>query len=111
MARAIGSCSRAGLKAPKGFQLYEGDLTGLWKTFWGQPETLDGIHPGSDIEFSYGPLMDTTNRLYVFKQYAYLRDRIDAFRARETGKKRKDCVIVTGTPGIGKAFYLLSPSD
>jgi hypothetical protein len=88
---------------PKGFQLCkeEGPLTALWQYFWGQLEKLEAIERGEDIKESTG------QRLYVFKQYVYLRDRTDAFRARDTNKQWKPCVIVTGTPGIGKGFYLL----
>jgi len=86
-------------------------LTALWKNFWGQPGKLEAIQRGEDIKFNYQPLASTGDRLYFFKQYAYLRDRIDAFRAHDTMEKWKRCVIVTGTPGIGMAFYLLSPSD
>jgi hypothetical protein len=89
----------------------EGALTALCNNFWGQPEKLVAIEKGKDIKFSYGPLERTGQRLYFFEQYPYLRDRIDVFQAHDTGKKWKKCVIVTGTPGIGKAFYLLSPSD
>jgi hypothetical protein len=89
----------------------EDAITALWKNFWGQPEKLEAIHRGEDIKFNYSPLESAGQRLYFFKQYAYLRDRIDAFRADDTSEKWKRCVVVTGTPGIGKAFYLLFPSD
>jgi hypothetical protein len=89
----------------------QGPLTALWKNFWGHPEKLEAIQRGEDIKFNYTPLARTGQRLYFFEQYPYLRDRIDAFRARDTTEEWKRCVIVTGTPGIGKAFYLLSPSD
>jgi len=111
MAHDVGLCSCTGLRtSPKGFQLYEGPLTALYKTFWSQPGNFE-VDKGGDIKFDYITLQSTCDQLYFFKQYAYLPDRIDAFRAHDTSKEWKDCVIVTGTPGIGKAFYLPSPSD
>jgi hypothetical protein len=94
---------------PTGFQVYKekDHLTALYEGFWGQPRKLEGIEKGEDIEFSYSPVESTSRRLYFFEQYAYLRERIDACRGRDPRRP----VIVTGTPGIGTAFYLLSPSD
>ena len=97
---------------PSGFTLFTGKnaLTRLCKTFWGQPEKIKDLENGQDIEFNCTTLNNTDQRLYFFNQYGYLRDRIDSFRKRDTDPEKR-CVIVTGTPGIGKAFYLLSPSD
>jgi hypothetical protein len=110
MAHAVGPYSRTD---PKGFQLYkkQGHLTALCKNFWGQPKKLSDIEKGADIKFNYNQVEETGQRLYFFEQYGYLRDRIDAFRARDPRKEWKRCIIVTGTPGIGKAFYLPSRSD
>jgi len=72
---------------------------------------ITALEKGDKIEFSTRTLQDAGYRLHVFPQYTYLRDRIDAFRNNDTNVFQKHCVIVTGTPGIGKAFYLLSPSD
>jgi len=85
-------------------------LTELYTTFWGQPENIEALENGQKNDFNSTKLNRTHQRLYFFKQYAYLRDRINAFRERDT-EVYKRCVIITGTPGIGKAFYLLSPSD
>jgi len=86
------------------------DLTQLCETFWGRPEKIKALEEGENNEFNCRKLEGTGQRLHFFKQYGYLRDQIDAFRRSDTGKPKR-CVIVTGTPGIGKAFYLLSPSD
>jgi len=112
MADAVGSRSHADPSAPQGFEAYRGEdyLTALHEKFWGHPEKLSNIPSGTSIEFYSNKLTDASQQLYVFEQYAYLQQRIDAFRRGNTGKSKRS-VIVTGTPGIGNAFYLLSPSD
>jgi len=88
----------------------ENFLTGLYEHFWGRPENTKAVENGDDIEFNSDKLECTGQRLYFVEQYADLRDRINAFREHDI-EEWKRCVIVTGTPGIGKAFHLLSPSD
>jgi len=112
MADAVGSRSHADPETPQGFEVYKGEdyLTALYEMFWGQPEKLNNIPNGTSIEFYSSKLTDTSQQLYIFEQYVYLQERIDAFRKGNTGKSKRS-VIVTGTPGIGNAFYLLSPSD
>jgi len=99
-------------ETPQGFEVYKREcyLTALYEDFWGRLEKFDDTHKGTNIKFNSSKLTTTSQRLYFFEQYTYLQKRVDALRERDTGKLKR-CVIVTGTPGIGNAFYLLSPSD
>jgi len=108
MTDAVGPCFHP--DPPEGFKVFKHNdyLRDLYKRFWGQPEKIDAVQPRNSILFD-SSMLTMGPQLYVFDQYVYLRHRIDAVRQRNTSRKRS--VIITGTPGIGKAFYLLSPSD
>jgi len=107
---AVRECSPNRPETQQGFEVYKGEcfITALYENFWGRPEKFDDTHKGANIKFNSSKLTTTSQRLYFFEQYTYLQKRIDALRERDTGKLKR-CVIVT--PGIGNAFYLLSPSD
>jgi hypothetical protein len=92
---------------------YKSDLSELdasdeyvvfWDRFWGKggPEVpVGGHYKGVELQ----RLRGTDNRLFVFKQYIYARERIETrlsvCKAAEQGTSQPPTIVLAGTPGVG----------
>ena len=61
------------------------------------------------MDFDCDQLDETGRRLHVFRQYLYMQRRVDKMRNMQGTQGPRECVVVIGTPGIGKRsspYYL-----
>lgn len=79
-------------------------------------DKIQGLE-GGQSELRCDTLRRTSDRFYFFKQYGYIQKRVDACLGTHEAQEgssddklpEKECVLITGTPGIGKrrsTFYL-----
>lgn len=85
----------------------------LCQHIWGQMSKIQDLEEGRS-QLICDSLRRTGYQLYFFEQYRYMRERVDAYldtgeMQEEAGQLEKDCIRITGTPGIGKrrsTYYL-----
>jgi hypothetical protein len=91
------------------FKKTNAPLAKLCKSFWGQEGKIEDLKSGRPMKFNCEQLDQTGYRLHFFHQYQYMQERVDTIRNKGPVKGAKDCVVVIGTPGIGKSrstYYL-----
>jgi len=96
---------RANAGPPPGFSVLKNTnapLAKLCRSFWGQEGKIEDLKSMMPNEFNCEQLDQTGYRLYFFNQYQYMQQRVDAIRNKGDTRQPRDCVVVIGTPGIGK---------
>jgi len=73
----------------------------IYTTFYLKKAKITNLQAGDILELHSEQLGYTDSKLYFFKQYFYMKERIDQLRTTPT-QSGKDGAIVTGTPGIGR---------
>ena len=97
-----------GHNVPEGFRVLhpskyeEYSPAQIYTKLYLHPGEITSSKAGDTIKLHSAQLKRTKSILYVFKQYQYMKARIDRLRTAPRPGSGKDGVIVTGTPGIGR---------
>jgi hypothetical protein len=113
-------CPPAGFEVLKPSDYTKHPPAHIYSNFYRNHAGITNLKPGGTIKLHSQDLKETRSTIYFFKQYQYMKARIDRLRKEpqmpvlewDTEPGIKGAVIVTGTPGIGRILStLLYPAN